>query len=281
MGNFNGLCDHCSEGSLHLVEDKSYSKDGVVWRYTNRKFNKKVSVREGSWFSGSHLLLEQIVKLTYYCVYDLPNHFISRELRIGSDHTVVDWPKNFSREVCLSILKLDNDRGPDRTVEIGESKFGKRKYHRSKRADGVWVFGGIERETKKCFCEVVEDRSANTLIPIIKKYILPGTTILSDCLKAFSSTESYGYQHLTVNHSIELKNKETGACTNTIESIWNAVKKSLPKTGTVKSLYDSYLIEYCIRKKYLQNTDDKLTTFLDLVKRVSPVKKKKEKKEPH
>lgn len=90
LGNFNGLCDHCSEGSLHLVEDKSYSKDGVVWRCTNRNCNKKVSVREGSWFSGSHLLLEQIVKLTYYWVYDLPNDFIFRELRIGSDHTVVD-----------------------------------------------------------------------------------------------------------------------------------------------------------------------------------------------
>lgn len=275
LGNFNGLCDHCSEGSLHLVEDKSYSKDGVVWRCTNRKCNKKVSVREGSWFSGSHLLLEQIVKLTYYWVYDLPNDFISRELRIGSDHTVVDW-KNFSREVCLSILKLDNEKigGPGRTVEIDESKFGKRKYHRGKRVDGVWVFGGIERETKKCFFEVVEDRSANTLIPIIKKYILPGTTILSDCWKAYSSIESEGYKHLTVNHSIEFKNKETGACTNTIESTWNAVKKSLPKTGTVKSLYDSYLIEYCIRKKYLQNTDDKFTTFLDLVKRVFPCKKR-------
>lgn len=219
--------------------------------------------------------MEQIVKLTYYWVYDLPNDFISRELRIGSDHTVVDW-KNFSREVCLSILKLDNEKigGPGRTVEIDESKFGKRKYHRGKRVDGVWVFGGIERETKKCFFEVVEDRSANTLIPIIKKYILPGTTILSDCWKAYSSIESEGYQHLTVNHSIEFKNKETGACTNTIESTWNAVKKSLPKTGTVKSLYDSYLIEYCIRKKYLQNTDDKFTTFLDLVKRVFPCKKR-------
>lgn len=143
--------------------------------------------------------MKQIVKLTYYSVYDFPNDFISRELRIGSDHTVVDW-KNFSREVCLSILKLDNEKngGTGRTVEIDESKFGKRKYHRGKRVDGVWVFGGIERETKKCFFEVVEDRSANTLIPIIKKYILPGTTILSDCWKAYSSIESEGYQHLTV-----------------------------------------------------------------------------------
>lgn len=46
-------------------------------------------------------------------------------------------------------FELDNEKigGPGRTVEIDESKFGKRKYHRGKRVDGVWVFGGIERET--------------------------------------------------------------------------------------------------------------------------------------
>lgn len=47
------------------------------------------------------------------------------------------------------------------------------------------------------------------------------------------------------------------------------------KTGTVKYQYDSYLVEYCIRKKYLQNTDDKFTTFLDLFKRVFHCKKKR------
>ena len=96
------------------------------------------------------------------------------------EHTVVDW-RNFAREVCLSVLEQDNEQigGPGKFVEIDESKFGKRKYHQGKRVEGVWVFGGIE--SKHCFFEVVEDRSAATLIPLIKKYIRPGTTILSDC----------------------------------------------------------------------------------------------------
>lgn len=71
---------------------------------------------------------------------------------IGSDHTIVDW-KNFAREVCLCILKQDSERigGPGKHVEIDESKFGKRKYHRGKRVDGVWVFDEIERESKSVF----------------------------------------------------------------------------------------------------------------------------------
>ena len=31
----------------------------------------------------------------------------------------------------------------------------------------------------------VEDRTAATLIPITKQYILPGTKVMSDCWKSF------------------------------------------------------------------------------------------------
>ena len=112
----------------------------------------------------------------------------------------------------------------------------------------MWVFGGIERESKKCFFEIVEDRSASTLIPIIKRYVKPGSIILSDCRKAYSSLKEEGYTHLTVNHSVTFKNKENVACTNLIESTWNAVKKSFPKYGAQKQFYDSYLVEYIIRQ---------------------------------
>jgi len=111
-------------------------------------------------------------------------------------------------------------------VEIDESKFGKCKYNRGKRVDCVWVFGGIERDSNppKCFFVSVPDRSAATLVPIIKRFILPGTTILSDCWKAYSCLRDEGYLHETVNHSVEFVS-ETGAHTNGIESRWNAVKK--------------------------------------------------------
>ena len=115
---------------------------------------------------------------------------MSRELCIGSEHTLVDW-YNFAREVCVEIIQRDSEQigGEGKEVEIDESKFWKRKYHRGKRVDGVWVFGGIERQIiiKKCFFQIVDDRGAKTLIPIIIKYVKPETVILSDCWKAYSS----------------------------------------------------------------------------------------------
>ena len=75
-----------------------------------------------------------------------------RECHIGSYSTMVDW-FNFAREVCTSILEMDNEPigGVGKIVEIDESKFGKRKYHCGRCVDGVWVFGGIGRGSKKCF----------------------------------------------------------------------------------------------------------------------------------
>ena len=79
------------------------------------------------------------------------------------DTTIVDWC-NFAREVCVSVLETDSKPigGPGTISEIDESKFGKRKYHRGRRVDGVWVFGGID--IGNCFMVTVEDRSAATLI---------------------------------------------------------------------------------------------------------------------
>uniref|UniRef100_A0A1X7UDC0 ISXO2-like transposase domain-containing protein n=1 Tax=Amphimedon queenslandica TaxID=400682 RepID=A0A1X7UDC0_AMPQE len=114
----------------------------------------------------------------------------------------------------------------------------------------------------------VQDRSAGTLIPLIKKYILPGTKVISDCWKSYSTIQQEGYIHGTVNHSIEFVNSETGDHTQTIESTWKAVKRSLPLSGTVTEMYDSYFAEYIFRKHYLQEADDRFLTFLKKAREV-------------
>ena len=276
LGDYqNATCEKCYFGKLRLQTDKSFSQDGIYWRCNNSSCRKKISIRKNSWFEKSHMSLESILKLTYYWVYKYPEELLMHELKIGSDHTAVDW-YNFAREVCVEVLERNSEQigGPGEIVEIDESKFGKRKYHRGKRVDGVWVFGGIDRRTKRCFLQTVTNRSAETLIPIIIANIKPGTTIMSDCWKAYSKIKEEGYLHSTVNHSIEFKSSE-GACTNTIESTWNAVKKSLPKFGTRKDMYDTYFAEYCIRKQYLKPSSDRFLKFLELITEVHPVKERK------
>jgi hypothetical protein len=64
--------------------------------------------------------------------------------------------------------------GPGKIVEIDESKFGKRKYYKGHQVEGQWVFGGLERGSGKCFLVPVETRDAETLMALIKEWILPG-----------------------------------------------------------------------------------------------------------
>eukprot|EP00360_Condylostoma_magnum_P001248 CAMPEP_0168313604 /NCGR_PEP_ID=MMETSP0210-20121227/3074_1 /TAXON_ID=40633 /ORGANISM="Condylostoma magnum, Strain COL2" /LENGTH=92 /DNA_ID=CAMNT_0008272261 /DNA_START=536 /DNA_END=814 /DNA_ORIENTATION=+ len=59
-------------------------------------------------------------------------------------------------------------------VEIDESKFAKDS------VNGAWVFGLLERHSKRTYMEVVKKRDEATLLGIISKICAPGTTIVSD-----------------------------------------------------------------------------------------------------
>ena len=87
--------------------------------------------------------------------------------------------------------------GPGREVEIDESKFGKRNTIVEKRLKTCWVFGGMEKQSNKCFFPTLERRDAETLIPIIKSVVKPGTTILSNCCwKAYTVLHKMKLEHV-------------------------------------------------------------------------------------
>jgi hypothetical protein len=50
----------------------------------------------------------------------------------------------------------------------------------------VWVFGGVERHTGNCFLVVVPNRSASTLLAVIKEWIKPGTIIIFGLLESYT-----------------------------------------------------------------------------------------------
>ena len=102
LGSYGGVCESYGVGFMFVRKDCS-KRDGCVWRCSSNKCNRKISIRKGSWFEGSHLSIDVILKLTYYWVYNCCNDFVMNELRIGSKHTIVDW-FNFAREVCIEYF---------------------------------------------------------------------------------------------------------------------------------------------------------------------------------
>ena len=59
LGDFSGVCCKCFKGSVYLSQDKSFSKDGLSWRCSNKDCGQKISIRHDSWYAKSHLSLSQ------------------------------------------------------------------------------------------------------------------------------------------------------------------------------------------------------------------------------
>ena len=140
-------------------------------------------------------------------------------------------------EVCTWSVecKLATDGkigGVGMTVEIDESKFGKRKYQRGRLIEGQWVLRGICRETREIFLVALPEnkRDRQTLEPLILEHEAPGSTIITDCWKAYDNLGADGFQHLTINHSYNFVDPTIGAHTNTVENLWWQIKRQLPDT---------------------------------------------------
>ncbi|KAL7724564.1 hypothetical protein ACLKA6_012875 [Drosophila palustris] len=169
-----------------------------------------------------------------------------------SRQSIIDW-KSFLREVYIdwsvthSLPKLG---GVGRVVEIDEAKVGKRKYNCGRVVEGQWLFGGIDRESGDFFIVPVESRNTETLLAIVRDRIADGTTIMSDCWRAYNCLESEGFVHQTVNHSKNFVDPETQAHTQNIERLWRDMKDFIPRFGKKKEHYHGYLAKFHFFKAY-------------------------------
>ena len=221
----------------------------------NKRHKQTVSIRKDSWrnFGGS----PEIYILVVPRPKTIPNQ--------TSDGNKCQH----SRRLGLFLLRDMRSAkigGAGKIVQIDESKVGKRKYHRGHRVEGQWVFGGIEAETRKCYLVPVKDRSESTLMRIIKKWIEPGSLIVSDCWKSYGKLSQNGYTHETVNHSEEFVN-EKGFHINKQDGHWRQMKTTLPIFRARKEHFSSSLAEFMWRYKHKNSNTFKI--FLRDVKELA------------
>lgn len=193
----------------------------------------------------------------YYFGLDFQIYEVEKLVEVNHG-TVIEWFDNL-RAKCIQFLKEDpitlgESMG---TIEIDESLYGKkRKYNRGSGKQDTWVFGMIEKGTRKVIFRVVEKRNRATLVPIIKENIVQGSTIHSDCWAAYNSLADEGFVHRTVNHSEEFKSAE-GTCTNEIEGIWGITKNKIKKMkGVLHSRIGDLLHEFSYRYRYGYSNGD-------------------------
>lgn len=258
------ICKNNHKMSLCLSEKEDR------WRCNKKECRNQIQLKADTWLEGTHLKYNQIIMFIYSWAFEQTSiKYCQRELGIGSIESIVDW-NNYLREVCT--LKLIKNPifigGLHKTVEIDESLFVRRKYNVGHMVNQQWVFGAICNETKECFLLPIINRSEDTLLNIIKKYILPYSTIISDKWKGYNNITNIKdryYKHITVNHSKNFVDPISGGCTNTIESLWGKAKiRNKKQWGTHKAMLNSYLCEFIWRQKNKNNNP-----FLEIMKDIS------------
>ncbi|KAG0435503.1 hypothetical protein DMUE_4699 [Dictyocoela muelleri] len=160
----------------------------------------------------------------------------------------------YKKKFEVSILKdyiINKPKigGPGKEVQIDESLFNRRKYNKGRFKKPLWVFGGVEVGTNRCFFYEVESRNKDTLQPLIDLNINKGSDVVSDMWRAYIGLENKGFNHYTVNHKYNFVNPMTGKHTQLIEGLWNLAKKKIHHDfGINRQCVQKYLDTYAWKK---------------------------------
>lgn len=215
-------------------------------------------------FSNSNLPFETIIYVLYWWSHSrsTPFSLMIKEQEGLTPATTTRW-----RNKLLQLVARDlrNEPvligGPGFRVAVDETKF-----------KGKTVLGGICWESGEVFVCVIPDLSRGTIFRKLREYVLPGSEVHTDGFASYATLayiRGAHYFHKVVIHSREFKNRRTGACTNTIESVWAVMKQwASEERGFSRGRLETFLEEVMWRSR---QHGDIFEAVLALVRRFHPV----------
>ncbi|KCZ75786.1 hypothetical protein H311_03226, partial [Anncaliia algerae PRA109] len=137
--------------------------------------------------------------------------------------------KFIKKAAKLAVPKYYNNvkplGGKDIIIEADESKFGKKKYIKGHKVEGIRILGMVERTIDlRTFMIAVDDRKANTFQKILSQNVKPNSILYTYCLRGYIGPGSNFIVHKKVNYSKGFKDYTSGVHTNTIEGSRAAFK---------------------------------------------------------
>jgi hypothetical protein len=111
----------------------------------------------------------------------------------------------------------------------------------------------------------VQKRDKDTLLPLIKKLIFPGTKIITDEWKAYSNLEQEGYIHGVVNHSVEfINNDHPEINTQKIKRFWKSLKNELQREGRAGDNDDMNIFQFIYFHQQKNRSNNTMADILTL-----------------
>lgn len=247
---WNGVpvCPHCGNEKYYKVKARGKFTDIPSYRCADRKCGLPFTVRTKSIFEGSKVEFRKWLQAVYEITV-CKNGISSIELaaRIGVSQKT-GWFINHRLRVMLKETEptlLRDFAAIDECLVGGKERFkhaDKKIPHSqgrsSKGKTAVFAARGLLGQIK---VQVVPNVEAQTLIPIIEKWVEPSSIMVSDTWTSYNALKK-DYFHITVNHT---EGQYVNGCftTNGVENFWSLLKRGL--TGTHHSVSPQHLQKYC------------------------------------
>ena len=242
------VCPYCGGHHCHLCKDGRY-----ICKHCNHKFNvtvgtifenTKISLRK--WFIAMYLISSHKKGIA--------SHQLARDIKV-TQKTAWFILQKVRTLYGQTVKELSGE------VECDEAYIGGREKnkHESKKTEGTQgrstktktpVFGMIERGGK-LVAKKVKNTQGNTLSPIIRQIVKPGSRIFTDEFIGYKSLYDSEYTHAIVHHNA--KEFVVGdAYTNSIEGFWGQLKRSI--FGIYHFVSAKYLQRYVDEAVFRYNT---------------------------
>ena len=130
------------------------------------------------------------------------------------------------RMIISHHLALVADEVFEGSVELDESYFGGRcKGRRGCGTAGKVVVFGVLKRNGRIYNVMVDNAKSESLLPIIKKKIMPDSIVYTDSLSSYDKLDVSGFIHYRINHFKEFADRQNHI--NGIENFWNQAKRVL------------------------------------------------------
>jgi len=189
-------------------------------------------------------------RLSVYKQDRLIEHFVSGSTArtaaalVGVNKTTAAYFFHRLREIIVFEIEQESHEVFDGEIEVDESYFGgRRKGKRGRGAGGTPPVFGLLKRGGRVYTKIIPDASSATLIPIIKRNVIPDSIVYSDCWRGYNVLDVSDFMHFRINHSLLFADKKKHI--NDIENFWNQAKRHMRKFNGVPKEHFGLFLKEC------------------------------------
>ena len=238
----------CCNQICSKVRDSSISDKQI---FQCKVCAKRQSIRKFSFWTKSKLPLTVLVAVLFFFCQDLSVTQTQKLLKKRiSKRGIIQWYTYF-RDIMTTYFVNNPVRFTQGCTVYCDETFigGKRKYNRGRipAVDPRYLFGIIDNNAHKAFCQFVTKRDHINIIPLITRTVPPGSEIHTDGAAVYQQLQMMNYTHKFVVHKREYVAQD-GTHSNWIENFWANLKIKLKSIrGTQGRMLDGFIDEYVYR----------------------------------